>query len=63
MMGKGPQFVDSMGNAWTSDWIRASGDIVTDLKHNVSAEAGAEMAYDRLIRMTDDPGSRRHSTT
>ena len=56
MMGKGPQFCDSLGNAWTSDWIRASGDIVADLKHNVSAEAGAKMAYDRLIRQTDDPG-------
>ncbi|HZV06739.1 MAG TPA: manganese catalase family protein [Gemmataceae bacterium] len=56
MMGKGPQFMDSMGNAWTSDWIRASGDIVADLKHNISAEAGAKMAYDRLIRLTDDKG-------
>ena len=56
MMGKGPQFMDSMGNAWTSNWIRASGDIVADLKHNISAEAGAKMAYDRLIRMTDDAG-------
>ena len=56
MMGQGPQFVDSLGNAWTSDWIRASGDIVADLKHNISAEAGAKVAYDRLIHQTDDPG-------
>ncbi len=56
MMGQGPQFVDSMGNAWTSDWVRSAGDIVADLKHNVSAEAGAKVAYDRLIRLTDDPG-------
>ena len=56
MMGQGPQFVDSLGNAWTSDWIRASGDIVADLKHNVSAEAGASMAYERLMGMTDDQG-------
>jgi Mn-containing catalase len=56
MMGQGPAFVDSMGNAWTSDWVRASGDIVADLKHNISAEAGAKVAYDRLIRLTDDRG-------
>ena len=56
MMGKGPQFVDSMGNAWTSDWVRASGDTVADLKHNISAEAGAKMAYERLIGLTDDQG-------
>ncbi len=56
MMGQGPQFVDSLGNAWTSNWIRASGDVVADMKHNISAEAGAKMAYDRLIQMTDDPG-------
>ncbi len=56
MMGKGPQLLDSMGNGWTADWVRASGDLVADLKHNVSAEAGAKMAYDRLIRLTDDQG-------
>ena len=39
MMGKGPQFCDSMGNAWTSNWVRSAGDIVADLKHNISAEA------------------------
>ncbi len=42
MMGKGPALVDSLGNAWTSNWIRASGDLVADLKHNISAEAGAK---------------------
>jgi Mn-containing catalase len=62
MMGQGPQFVDSLGNAWTSDWIRASGDVVADLKHNISAEAGAKMAYDRLIRMTDDAGCKETLT-
>ena len=56
MMGQGPHFVDSLGNAWTSDWVRTSGDPVADLKHNISAEAGAKMAYERLINLTDDPG-------
>jgi Mn-containing catalase len=62
MMGKGPQFCDSMGNAWTANWIRASGDIVADLKHNISAEAGAKMAYDRLIHLTDDAGCKETLT-
>jgi Mn-containing catalase len=62
MMGKGPQFCDSLGNAWTSNWIRASGDIVADLKHNISAEAGAKVAYDRLIHLTDDPGCKETLT-
>ncbi len=62
MMGKGPQFVDSLGNAWTSDWIRSAGDIVADLKHNISAEAGAKVAYDRLIHLTDDPGCKETLT-
>ncbi|RUL87834.1 manganese catalase family protein [Tautonia sociabilis] len=56
VMGKGPHFLDSMGNAWTSDWVRSSGDPVADLKHNISAEAGAKMAYERLIALTDDKG-------
>lgn len=62
MMGQGPQFVDSLGNAWTSDWVRASGDVVADLKHNISAEAGAKVAYDRLIQQTDDPGCKETLT-
>ena len=61
MMGKGPQFCDSMGNAWTANWIRAAGDIVADLRHNISAEAGAKVAYERLINMTDDAGCKRDS--
>ena len=56
VMGAGPHLLDSLGNAWTSDWVRTSGDVVADLKHNISAEAGAKMAYDRLIRLTDDQG-------
>ena len=56
MMDKGPQFIDSVGNAWIRDWIRASVDIVADLKHNVSAEEGAKIAYERLIGMTGDKG-------
>lgn len=55
VMGSGPHFMDSLGNGFTADWIRASGDVVADLEHNISAEAGAKMAYDRLIRATDDP--------
>jgi Mn-containing catalase len=62
MMGKGPQLVDSLGNAWTSDWVRSSGDIVADLKHNISAEAGAKVAYDRLIQQTDDYGCKETLT-
>lgn len=62
MMGKGPAFVDSLGNAWTSNWIRTSGDVVADLKHNISAEAGAKVAYDRLIGMTDDAGCKETLT-
>lgn len=62
MMGKGPQFVDSLGNAWTSDWVRSAGDIVADLKHNISAEAGAKVAYDRLIHLTDDHGCKETLT-
>ena len=62
MMGRGPQFCDSMGNAWTSNWVRSAGDIVADLKHNISAEAGAKVAYDRLVHLTDDPGCKETLT-
>ena len=62
MMGQGPQFCDSMGNAWTSNWVRSAGDIVADLKHNISAEAGAKVAYDRLAHLTDDAGCKETLT-
>ena len=62
LMGQGPQFCDSMGNAWTSNWVRSAGDIVADLKHNISAEAGAKVAYDRLVHLTDDPGCKETLT-
>ena len=62
VMGKGPHLLDSLGNAWTADWVRASGDIVADLKHNISAEAGAKMAYDRLIQVTSDTGCKETLT-
>ncbi len=62
VMGKGPHLLDSMGNAWTSDWVRASGDLVADLRHNISAEAGAKMAYERLINATNDHGCKETLT-
>lgn len=62
VMGKGPHLLDSLGNAWTADWVRASGDVVADLKHNISAEAGAKMAYERLIHATDDAGCKETLT-
>lgn len=62
MMGKGPHLLDSLGNSWTADWVRASGDVAADLKHNISAEAGAKMAYERLIGITDDAGCKETLT-
>ena len=55
-----PQFarlLDSMGNAWTSTYLKVTGELDVDLRSNIAAEARAKIVYERLIDHTDDPGS------
>src|SRR6201985_1629011 len=52
--GGGGALFDSMGNAWTADYLKVTGDLAVDLRSNIAAEARAKIVYERLISFTQD---------
>ncbi len=56
--GPGPRFTDSMGNAFTADWVDTIGNPTADLRSDIAAEARAKIVYERLIKQSDDAGVR-----
>lgn len=57
--GGGVSLVNSMGDAWTADYLKITGDLAVDLRSNIAAEARAKIVYERLISFTDDVGSKQ----
>jgi Mn-containing catalase len=55
--GGGVALFDSMGNPWTSTYLKITGELDVDLRSNIAAEARAKIVYERLINHTDDPGT------
>jgi Mn-containing catalase len=49
---------DSNGNAWTSDFIVASGNLMADFRFNVTAESQGRLQATRLYQLTEDAGVR-----
>jgi len=56
--GGGVDLRNSMGNPWTADYLKITGEVDVDLRSNIAAEARAKIVYERLIGFTDDPGSK-----
>src|SRR3984885_11885347 len=56
--GGGVGLHNSMGNAWTADYLKITGDLAVDLRSNIAAEARAKIVYERLIAFTDDRGTK-----
>jgi Mn-containing catalase len=56
--GGGVSLVNSMGDAWTADYLKITGDLAVDLRSNIAAEARAKIVYERLIAFTDDRGTK-----
>lgn len=56
--GGGVNLFNSMGNAWTADYLKITGELDVDLRSNIAAEARAKIVYERLINFTDDAGTR-----
>lgn len=56
--GGGAALCNSMGDAWTADYLKITGDLAVDLHSNIAAEARAKIVYERLINYTDDPGTK-----
>ena len=55
--GGGVALHNSMGNPWTADYLKITGELDVDLRSNIAAEARAKIVYERLINFTDDQGS------
>src|ERR1700723_2792252 len=57
--GGGVALHNSMGDAWTADYLKITGELDVDLRSNIAAEARAKIVYERLIDFCDDPGSKQ----
>lgn len=57
--GGGVSLHNSMGNAWTADYLKITGELEVDLRNNIAAEARAKIVYERLINFTDDIGTKQ----
>src|SRR5580693_2786263 len=55
--GGGLNLYNSMGSAWTADYLKISGELDVDLRNNIAAEARAKIVYERLINFTNDQGT------
>ncbi len=55
--GGGVSLFNSMGDAWTADYLKITGELDVDLRSNIAAEARAKIVYERLIDFCEDPGS------
>lgn len=55
--GGGVSLCNSVGDAWTADYLKITGELDVDLRSNIAAEARAKIVYERLIGFTDDAGT------
>jgi Mn-containing catalase len=55
--GGGVSLYNSMGDAWTADYLKITGELDVDLRSNIAAEARAKIVYERLINFTEDQGT------
>ena len=47
-----------MGNPWTADYLKITGELDVDLRSNIAAEARAKIVYERLINFCQDGGTK-----
>lgn len=55
--GGGVSLHNSMGAAWTANYLKITGELDVDLRNNIAAEARAKITYERLMGFCDDPGT------
>src|SRR5437868_13034608 len=55
--GGGVALHNSVGNAWTADYLKITGELDVDLRSDIAAEARAKIVYERLIQFTNDQGT------
>lgn len=56
--GGGVNLYNSMGSAWTADYLKITGELDVDLRSDIAAEARAKIVYERLIGFCDDVGTK-----
>ena len=56
--GGGVNLHNSMGNAWTADYLKITGELDVDLRSDIAAEARAKIVYERLINFCRDSGTK-----
>jgi Mn-containing catalase len=56
--GGGVGLFNSMGDAWTADYLKITGELDVDLRSDIAAEARAKIVYERLINFCEDPGTK-----
>jgi Mn-containing catalase len=56
--GGGVTLCNSVGSAWTADYLKVTGELDVDLRSNIAAEARAKIVYERLINFCDDAGTK-----
>ena len=56
--GGGVSLFNSMGDAWTADYLKITGELDVDLRSNIAAEARAKIVYERLINFCRDGGTK-----
>src|ERR1700709_1586699 len=56
--GGGVNLFNSVGNPWTADYLKITGELDVDLRSNIAAEARAKIVYERLINFCDDAGTK-----
>jgi len=52
--GGGVNLYNSVGSAWTADYLKVTGQPEVDLRNNIAAEARAKITYERLMDFTND---------
>src|SRR5438552_7397868 len=56
--GGGVNLFNSMGDPWTADYPKITGELDVDLRSNIAAEARAKIVYERLINFCRDAGTK-----
>ena len=56
--GGGVNLHNSVGNAWTADYLKITGELDVDLRSNIAAEARAKIVYERLINFCRGSGTK-----
>jgi Mn-containing catalase len=56
--GGGVGLCNSIGVAWTANYLKVTGELDVDMRSNIAAEARAKIVYERLINFCDDAGSK-----